>query len=285
MDIATAAHHPLFQSLVLPLLLSVLGIGLIRKLTGPARAAAAVGFAVVASMVWMTGWPVQPQSVMHKLPWVVATAWVAGVALDARLAGRFPQWLCLSVLWLAASWWLGSRSAGQGAVFMLAGAAVLACLLRPPGDRADTVTAALIASLGLAGLGFAAGSLALFQLSLLLAAALGGAGLWLWPKPRIRFGAAAAAVAGVGWLALAQVALLLVPLRPSALALAAAAFATAPLLLRLRPRLSPLAAPLAVAVLAGALVCAALTWQAAGTGDSGAVEGGAGADDAYYEKR
>src|SRR5690606_12395695 len=107
------------------------------------------------------------------------------------------------------------------------------CLLRSPPERADGVAAAVIAALGLAALAFTTGYLALFQLALLLAAALGGAGLWLWPVARIRFGAAAVAVAAVGWLAIAQAALLLIPVRPSALALLAVAFAAAPLSARL----------------------------------------------------
>ena len=78
--------------------------------------------------------------------------------------------------------------------------AVLACLLQPSPHRADSAAAAVVASLGLAGLGFAAGSLALFQLSLLLAAAVGGAALWLWPKPRIAFGVAVLLWVGPGLL-------------------------------------------------------------------------------------
>lgn len=281
-DAAAAVHHPLFQSLILPLLLSVAGAGLLRRLIGPARAGAGVGFAVLASVIWMSGWPEQPRGVMHKLPWILVGAWVAGVALDVRGTRRFFQWLCLTIVWLAASWWLGSSSVGAGAVFVLSGAVVMACLLRPPAERADTVTAAIVASLGLAGACLASGSLALFQLGLLLAAALGGAGLWLWPKPRIRFGAASAAVAGIGWLAFAQVALLLLPVRPQAMALVALAFAMAPLLLSLRPHISPRVSPVAVALLAGVLVAGALAVQAGGSGDGGTAKGDDSADDAYY---
>jgi hypothetical protein len=285
MNVAQAVHHPLFQSLVLPLLLSLAGIGVLRAFSNPGRAAAAVGVSVLVSLVWMVGWPIRPSSVMQKLPWIVAGACLAGIALSVAAVGRLLQWLGLTILWCLASWWLGSKGMPAAAGAALAGAAVLACLLQPAEDRADAVSGAAIASLGLAGLCFAAGSLALFQMALLLAAALGGAGLWLWPRPRIRFSVAATAVAGITWLAIAQAALLLMPLSPLALALAAGAFAMAPMFARLRPASGAVVAPLAVAVLGGALVAGALALQAgtADVGDAGKTP--SGADDAYYGKQ
>lgn len=284
MDLAGILHHPLFQSLVLPLLLSLAGIALLRAVSGRARAGAAVGLAVLASTIWLIGWSSPPASVMQKLPWIFAGAWLVGVALDAAVSSRFVQWLWLTAAWVAASWWLGGSERVGGIAAALAGAAVLACLLRPPPERADAVTAAVAASLGLAGAAFEAGSLAIFQLALLLAAALGGVGLWLWPKAWIRFGAAAVAVAAITWLALAQASLLLIPVRPQALALLAAAFAVAPLLRRVWPAGGPVAGPVAVAALAGALVAGALALQGGETAAAGAANGATQGDDGYYGK-
>jgi hypothetical protein len=284
MDIAGAAHHPLFQSVVLPLLLSLVGIGLIRSASGPSRAGAAVGLAVLAATIWFMGWPRQPAGVMQKLPWIFALACVLGIALDTLLRNRFLQWLCLGIAWIAASWWLGDGGYPRNIAYWIAGLAVIAWLLRAPPDRADGVAAAVIASLGLAGVCFAAGSLALFQLALLLAAALGGMGLWLWPKARIRSGAAVVAVAALAWLALAQAAMLLTPVRPASLALLAVAFVTAPLLARLWRSSTPLAAPIAVAVLAGLLAAGALVLQSGSGQASGTARANGSGDDAYYAK-
>jgi hypothetical protein len=284
MDIAGAVHHPLFQSVVLPLLLSLVGIGLIRAASGPSRAGAAVGLAVLAATVWFMGWPRQPAGVMQKLPWILALACVVGIALDAFVRNRFLQWLCLGIAWIAASWWLGSGGYPRGIVYGIVGLLVIAWLLRAPPDRADGVAAAVVASLGLAGACFAAGSLALFQLALMLAAALGGMGLWLWPKARIRSGAAVVAVAALAWLALAQAAMLLTPVRSASLVLLAIAFVTAPLLARLWRSSTPLAAPIGVAALAGLLAAGALVLQSGSSQTGGAVRGDGSGDDAYYAK-
>lgn len=284
MELSGTLNHPLFQSLVLPLLLSLAGIGLLRAVAGPARAAVAVGISVLLSAVWMMGWPVRPGSVMQKLPWVFAGALLLGLALDVLVASRLLRWLFLTVAWLIASWWLGSKGAVHATVLALAGAAVIGCLLHAPENRADAATVAILASLGLAGLALSAGSLALMQLCVLLAAAVGGAGLWLWPKARIRFGAAAVAVAGLAWLALAQATLLLIPVNPQALGLLAAAFAAAPLA-RGWPRSRPASAPLAIALVAGAAVAGALALQSRGTGAGDAVKNGARTEDPYYENQ
>lgn len=288
MNLPDALHHPLFQSLVLPLLLSLAGIGLLRAIAGPRRAVAAIGLSVLLSALWMAGWSVQPAGVMQKLPWIFAGAWLAGVALELTVARRMLQWQALTVAWLAASWWLGSKGAANALAFGVAGAAVIACLLQSPGDRADAATLGVVASLGLAGLTFTAGSLALFQFSLILAAALCGGALWLWPEPRVRFGVCAVAVAAISWLALAQASWLLIPVRPQSLALLAIAFAaalaTVPLLRRLSLRSRPVTAPLAVAVLAGACVAVALALQGSGAPEGAGANAGGATDDAYYPK-
>jgi hypothetical protein len=273
-------HHPLFESVALPLLLSLAGIGLFRLLAGLRHAATGVGLAVLLATLWMVGWSDRPAGVMQKIPWIFAGAWLLGTVLDAGAASRLLRWLGLTCGWIAACWWLGSRGIFPGILYGMAGAWVLGCLLRAPDDRAEAATAVVVASLGLAGVCIIAGSLALFQLGVLLAAAMGGMALWLWPTPRVRFGATGVAVAGIAWLTLAQAALLLVPARPSALALLAASFAAAPLLAKLWPIDRPRSRPLAVALVAGVLAAGALALQAA-EGDSGApVE--PGRDDGYY---
>jgi hypothetical protein len=282
MDPAAFLHHPLFQSVVLPLLLSLAGIGLIRRTAGAPRGGAAIGLAVLAATIWLMGWPAQPDSVMQKLPWIFAVAWLLGVGLDATLASRLLQWPALAIAWLAASWWLGSGGVGSGIALAFAGVAIIGCLLWSPAERADGTAAAVVASLGLAVLCVAAGSLALFQLALLLAAALGGAALWLWPTPRIRFGAAAVAVGGIAWLAIAQAALLLIAVRPAALVLLAAAFLAAPLASRMWRDSSRLGTPVAAAVLSGLLAGGSLALQA-GAGADGAANGAGSDEDAYYE--
>ena len=288
MDPSDALHHPLFQSVVLPLLLSLTGIGLLRATSGPARASAAVGLSVLLSTVWMAGWSPQPAGVMQKLPWVFAGAWLAGVILDLTVARRVLQWLALTIVWMIASWWLGTKGLANALAAAVAGAAVIACLLHSPADRADAATMGVIAALGLAALTFVAGSLALFQFSLLLAAAVGGAALWLWPKARVHFGAAAVAVAAISWLALAQASLLLIPVRPASMAMLAVAFAAAlaaaPVLRQLTLKARPAGAPLAVAVLAGACVAGALALQRAGAPEGPAANSGGTSDDAYYPK-
>ena len=275
-------HHPLFQSVILPLLLSLAGIGVLRTTAGPARAGAGVGLAVLLATIWLMGWPPRPASALEKLPWIFAGAWLAGVTLDATIASRLRQWLCLGVGWIAASWWLGASSIGLAVGTAAIGLLVIAWLLQAPSERADGMAAAVAASLGLAAVCFAAGSLALFQLALLLAAALGGAGLWLWPRPSIRHGAPAVAVAAACWLAIAQVALLLTAVQPLPLALLALAFAVAPWLAR-RWRSTPLTGPLATALAAAMLAGGALLLQTAGPDVSADGVAGSG-DPAYYGK-
>jgi hypothetical protein len=75
----------------------------------------------------------------------------------------------------------------------------------------------VLAALGLAGAAFNAGSLALFQVALALAAAVGGFALWNWPTPRSPLGASGVVVGGLGCFAVALLLLLLTQIRPWAL--------------------------------------------------------------------
>jgi hypothetical protein len=276
-------HHPLFQSVILPLLLSLAGIGVLRATASPARAGAGAGLAVLVATIWLMGWPMRPAGVLQKLPWIFAGAWLAGIALDRSSATGFRRWLVLGIGWVAASWWLGWGNIGLAIGLVAAGLLVIAWLLQAPDDRADAVAAATVACLGLAAVCFAAGSLALFQLAVLVAAALGGAGLWLWPRPRIRQGAAVVAVAAAGWLAIAQASLLLIAVQPRSLALLALAFAVAPLLAR-RWRGSALSGALVTALAAGLLAGGALMLQSAGSDAGSAADEAGGGDPAYYGK-
>ncbi len=288
MDLLAAVHHPLFQSVILPLLLSLLGVGVLRTMAGAGPAVCALGLAFLLSVVWMTGWPTPPATILQRLPWIFALAWLAGVTLAGTVGNRLLHGLVLAAAWLAASWWLGVRDVTEMLLFPLGGVLVIAGLLRASEERAEAATLVVVAGLGLAGLAFAAGSLMLFQFSLMLAAAVGGVALWQWPRPRIRFGVAGIGVAAISWLALAQSALLLTPASPIAVALLCFAFSgtilSAPLLGRLPAGHRDLAAPLVLAVLAGAFVAAALLLQDITGNDSFGGKSDASANDPYYAR-
>ncbi len=288
MDLLAAVHHPLFQSLILPLLMSLLGVGVLRTLAGPGRAVCALGLSFLLSVVWMIGWPPHPGTILQRLPWVFALAWLAGAALALTGRNRMLHGLVLSGAWLAASWWLGSRDVTETLLFPLVGVLVIVGLLRASEERAEAATMVVVAGLGLAGLAFAAGSLMLFQVSLMLAAAVGGVALWQWPRPRIRFGVAGVGVAAISWLALAQSTLLLTPASPNAVALLCLAFSgtmlSAPILGRLPVGHRDLAAPPVLAVLAGAFVAAALLLQGVAGNDSPGGKSDDSANDPYYSR-
>lgn len=288
MDLLAAVHHPLFQSLVLPLLLSLLGVGVLRTMAGSGRAVWALGLSFLLSVVWMIGWPTNPGTILQRLPWVFALAWLASVALALTGGNRTRHGQVLSGAWLAASWWLGSRDVTETLLFPLVGVLVIVGLLRASEERAEAATMVVVAGVGLAGLALAAGSLMLFQLSLMLAAAVGGVALWQWPRARIRFGVAGVGVAAIAWLALAQSALLLTPASPIAVALLCLAFSCTMLSARILGRLPDghrdLAAPPVLAVLAGAFVAAALLLQGIAGNDSPGGKSDASANDPYYSR-
>jgi hypothetical protein len=278
--------HPLIQSVALPLLVALGATGLMRRLIGvrhgPRWAGAALGLAVLlCSVLLLDARLALPATAVEKLPWVVAAAWALGVLLEAVRPGRWAQWTLAGLLWLALSWWLGSKDLLSGAASALIGVAVLAALQDSASDRASAASMSVVASLGLAAVAMMAGSLLLFQLSVLLAAALGGAALWLWPKARIAFGPAAWVVAGIGWLALAHMAALLTPAPPIALATLAAVFIAGPIVRRL-PLMGRrvVVEPLVVAVAAALLAGVALAWTA--SIEASRKEPAADDDDLYY---
>lgn len=285
MDPTGILHHPAVESVAIPLVLSCLLAGLLRSTAGPSRAGMAVGIALLASVAWMAGLSTRPTSVLQKLPWVFAVAWIAGVVLD-RVGAGLLRWLVLTACWAAAAWWLETASIERTIAFAVAGAIVIGLQLRSAPDRADGPVTAILASLGLAATALQAGSLALFQVSLMLAAVLGGVALWLWPRSRILYGTSAAAVASLGWLALAQATANLVPAAPGALVLLGLAFVAAvvaaPLIGRMAVRSRGFAAPLLVALLAAGSVAGGLALQTGAAATGTAEDGTAGGDDAYY---
>lgn len=260
--------HPLIQSVVLPLLVALGAAGLLRRLIGTRHgarwAAAALGLAVLGCSLLLLGWRMAlPGTAVEKLPWAFASAWMLGLVLEAIRPGRWLQWVLASLLWLALSWWLGSKDVASGAASAVIGAAVLAALQDSACERASAASMSLIASLGLAAVAMISGSLLLFQLSVLLAAALGGVALWIWPKARIAFGPAGWVTAGIGWLALAHMAALLTPAPPIELAALATVFVAGPIVRRL-PLMGRrvVVEPLVVALGAGLLAGVALGWTA-----------------------
>ena len=80
-------HHPLFESLALPLLLSFASTGLLRAVLGADHgrrwAAAGVAPAIIVSSAWVLGWQLWPGNLTEQLPWIYAAAALLGVGLAA----------------------------------------------------------------------------------------------------------------------------------------------------------------------------------------------------------
>lgn len=183
---AELLHHPAFESLLLPALLSWLGVWLLLRLAGPRWGLLGGVIALLLALAVMPGyvWPATARAV--KLPWaVLAAALLAALAhalaWDQTRARRLGLWLAATLLWIAVQVWLGGliRHTVLGA---LAGASLLALLLLPANRGHGVVPSAvtvvlLLAVAALAGTG---GSLLLAQLALLAASAGAVPGLWAW---------------------------------------------------------------------------------------------------------
>jgi len=283
-------HHPLFQSLALPLCLAFAATGLVRGVLGPmsgARwAAAGVAVALVGTMTWVLGWRLLPGALTEKLPWVCAVAALVGFGLEALRAGRRTQWLATGILWALALVVLTQQPLPLRIGSWLVGMAVIGAVLKEAPQRADAAAELAVASFGLAALAMLSGSALLFELGLALGAAIAGCALWLWPVARIAFGASGIVAALLTWLALVQGTALLVPGRPGPLLLLAAAFASGPLVrlgsrrLR-RGEMRPWVEALIVAAVAALWVAAALALAYWGGSDTSA----ANMDDPYYKPR
>lgn len=197
---ATLLHHPAVQSIVVPVLLSALAMGLLGLLR-PRWAAVGVLPALLLSFASLPGYHWPAAAAAEKLPWVVAAA-AAGALLLSRLAGsqgRQPtawQGGFALLAWLAASLWVAGDwvPASLRWALVLFGAGLMVCgawVLRArsgqgvhglvPGAGAALTLAA--AAFGLAGLAALGGSLLLAQLAAMLASvcAVLALGLWRWP--------------------------------------------------------------------------------------------------------
>jgi hypothetical protein len=295
-------HHPLFQSLLLPLLVAFTVTGMLRGALGGVQgrrwAAAGVAVAIVGAAVWLLGWQLPPGALTERLPWIYAAAALVGLALEALHASRRTEWLVAGLLWALALAALAAKPLPLMIGLWLLGLAVIRAVLREHAARADAAAVLVIASLGLAAIAMRSGSALLFESSLALAAAVAGCALWLWPFVRIAFGASGAIVAVLAWLALMVTTALLTEARPPALGLLAGAFTSGPLVRWARRHLrrppAPAAAnastpatartwvePLIVAAVALVWVAAALALaygEAAGTP-------AATMDDPYYKPR
>jgi len=283
-------HHPLFQSLVLPLVLAFAATGVLRAMLGPGAgarwAALGVPLALLVTVGWVLGWRMPPGSLTEKLPWVYLAAALLGAGLEALRADRRAQWLAAGLLWAVVIVALGRQPWVPRVGSWLVGMAVIGAVLYEVPSRAHVAAMLVVAGVGLALVSMMSGSALLFELSLGLAAAMVGTALWLWPVPRISLGASGVLVAVIGWLSLAQGTALLTSVRPGAVLLLAAAFSACEIVRVVRRRLHrgegrAWAETLVVAAVAAAWVAAALaTAQWAGPPRPGS--GGKVPADPYY---
>ena len=143
--------HPVVQSLVLPVVLTLLAIALLPRVTGRAADGGSGAFgpalALLVAFTQLPGidWPARAAA--QKLPWIVGAALLLGVAVHAlqrraAAGGRAgaPAWAATSALWAAASIWLvpampSTRTLAWFAAVAI-GAARLAALVWPGGRAA-----------------------------------------------------------------------------------------------------------------------------------------------------
>lgn len=230
-------QHPIVQSVLIPIAIAGALTGVIRftfgETHGKALAAAAPGIALLAAWLLVLGlppWP--PRSALEKLPMLLGLPLVIGFVMDTappNPAGKLATGVAL--LLVSYAWFASPQLARFTATdaMLLAGAAFVACVIMSGISLAEPAsvnvpTMLVVAGLGLAAVAFNAGSLKLFQLSLALAAAVGGYAIWNWPKPRYAFGAAGVLGPGLSLLLLAMLTLLLTKVRPLALLLLALVF-------------------------------------------------------------
>ncbi len=193
---------------------------------GKRLAAAGVGLALLITHLLTFGAPIwPPQSGMHKLPLLFALLLAGGLAIDLLQPGRTAVVAATVAAIAAIALWLAWPQLQVGGVAMLLllvstsllSIASLAGLVHAPADGAGRSAMLVLAALAVGGASFNAGSLALFQVALSLAAAVGGFALWTWPRPRLPFTASGVAVSGLGCFAVALLLLLLTQVRPWAL--------------------------------------------------------------------
>lgn len=260
-------HHPLFQSLALPLVLAFAATGVLRAMLGPGAgarwAALGVPLALLVTVSWVLGWRLPPGGLTEKLPWVYLATALLGAVLEATRADRRAQWLAAGILWAVVIVALGQQPWLPRVGSWVVGMAVIGAVVYEVPSRADVAAMLVVAGVGLALVAMMSGSALLFELSLGLAAAVAGAALWLWPVSRISFGVSGLLVAVMAWLSLAQGTALLTSVRPGAVLLLAAAFSACAFVRVVRQRLRrgegrAWAEALVVAAVAAVWVVAAL---------------------------
>ncbi|MGQ9370231.1 hypothetical protein [Azospirillum sp. ST 5-10] len=198
-------HDPFVQSSILPLVASLLAVGVLHAL-GARRglAAAGIGLGFLAIFTLVVGVPaLPPPSSMGKLFWCAA----AGVALAAAVDAAAPDGRIappLTALWLAASLvWIGlpvlDSAAAVATLAVLLAVAAWVAFARPAGSAGPTAPAASLLALGLAvgGTALIGSSASVAQLGLALAAAAGGFLLWNWPVERHGWGMSGRVALGI----------------------------------------------------------------------------------------
>ena len=279
-------HHPLFESLALPLMLSFAATGLLHAGLGAVHgrrwAAAGGAPAIIVGSAWVLGWQLSPGTLTEELPWIYAAAALLGMGLEGMRAVVRTTWLASCVLWALVLAGLSDQPLALQAATWAVGAAVTGAVLSSPPEHAAAPASLVVASLGLAAVAFISGSALLFELGLSIAAAIAGCALWLWPAARIGFGACGTVVSAIAWLTLAQGVALLTPVRPEVLLLLAGALLSGPMVRWARPGVRrPAVEVLIVAVVAAFWVAAAVALALHRDGQAPRH----GQDDPYYTPR
>lgn len=217
----------MIESILLPLALTLALTALLRWLLGArwgtVLAAAAIGIALLVAhglTFGLPAWP--PRSGLQKLPLLFSGMLAGGVIIDIIKPGRIAVVVATTAAVVVIAGWLGwpqLKSGESGVMLLLASTSLLALvslagLVRAKPQGANRSAMIVLAALGLAGASFNAGSLALFQIALALAAAVGGFALWNWPRPRLPLATSGLAVGALGCFAVTLLLLLLTQIRP-----------------------------------------------------------------------
>ena len=199
-------HDPFIQSSALPLIVSLLAVGILHRLA-PGRVLALAGIGVTFLIVFalVVGVPaLPPPSSMGKLFWSAAGGLVLGVAADAMgVQGRAASvlvaaWLATALVWIALPA-LDSAAAFVTLAILLAVGGVVAFGHRPDRTGSATAPAASLLALSLAvgGTALIGSSASVAQMALALAAAAGGFLLWNWPVERHGWGVSGQVALGI----------------------------------------------------------------------------------------
>ena len=219
-------NHLFVESVVFPLALTLALTPLLRRVLGARGellSAAAIGIALLVVYALIFGLPAWPAHTgTQKLPLIFLLALGGGMVLDISQPGRLAVAIASAAAIVGTALWLGwpqLKSDDSGVVLLLALTSLLALVCLAGVQRANEAGAnrpamIVLAALGLAGASLNAGSLALFQIALALAAAVGGFALWNWPQPRLPFAGSGMVVGALGCFAVALLLLLLTKIRP-----------------------------------------------------------------------